>query len=626
MFFIDSLKMQPDVAAYKKAITGKKFIHFSHKLLSKYYELSLARCDSLKEFLLDIVEYESGRKLYTLKRDSIIDYLLDYAGCPEAYLRKGRDKLSIEQKKLQVALSNGIAKNFLPLYMEYASLIKINGGLRNILENCKPDGNAYCQGDPLSELHYNVNVAVNMRFNYKNYAIISSIPKTCASCICAEDDYVLVWGDFAQSDLRIGYNTLMRDESNIEIMNRYEDKYESLARLIDQLNDKDFDLDSFRSERNLYKVYVLETMYGTRKARIPQETQFVEKLVNFLEKCPKYKDYSSTLDTYLELGIPVYTKSYFGHEQMNQAKGSYNNAIKNFCLNAPIQTGSSEVVIILVNAILDRFYSMGYSEDEVSTYMVRHDEPVFKVHKRVLKDLWVFANFSDVFVDDWMPLRVDFHVGYHYNKIDEDLENCFKQSIEQNKSHMNVDLSGFSPARKSALYRPAPLVLSMSVWCDTIDDDTFVVFYEDSSQAAEFFRFPTANAEEIQQGIMKKAREYVEKFSAVGYRHAVFYNPVLDSECSVGDSIVRFFQCSNYRNATASDLCSKLCNTMLKNSGVEEDDLPYGSSGFLSDAVFISVKDRLAGLKADFDGQLEPAEYYSLDDYYGDQEKEGSVQ
>ena len=191
---------------------------------------------------------------------------------------------------------------------------------------------------------------------------------------------------------------------------------------------------------------------------------------------------------------------------------------------------------------------------------------------------------------------------------------------------MNTDLSGFTPARKSALYRPIPLVLSMSVWCDTIDGATFVVFYEDSSRAAEFFRFPTADAEEIQQGVMKKAKEYVEKFSAVGYRHAVFYNPVLDSEFSVGDSIVRFFQCSNYRNATASDLCSKLCNTMLKNSGVDEDDLPYGSSGFLSDAVFISIKDRLAGLQTDFDGQLEPEEYYSLDDYYGDQESEGSVQ
>ena len=65
------------------------------------------------------------------------------------------------------------------------------------------------------------------------------------------------------------------------------------------------------------------------------------------------------------------------------------------------------------------FYELGYTEDDVSVYMVRHDEPVFKVKETAKKDLWVFKQATDIIVDNWVPLRIDFSPGYYYREIDE---------------------------------------------------------------------------------------------------------------------------------------------------------------------------------------------------------------
>ena len=88
--------------------------------------------------------------------------------------------------------------------------------------------------------------------------MISQIPKDYAKFISVEEGYFLAWGDFAQADLRIAYNLLLRNEENYGLMASVTDKYEGIARLVADANNEPFDYEKFKAERNLYKVYVLE--------------------------------------------------------------------------------------------------------------------------------------------------------------------------------------------------------------------------------------------------------------------------------------------------------------------------------------------------------------------------------
>lgn len=88
--------------------------------------------------------------------------------------------------------------------------------------------------------------------------------------------------------------------------------------------------------------------------------------------------------------MPFAVKSYFGHEEIINVDSYDRNPLFK-ALNTPIQAGTSEVVILTVNKILDMFYELGYTEDDVSVYMVRHDEPVFKV-KETAKRIYGYSS------------------------------------------------------------------------------------------------------------------------------------------------------------------------------------------------------------------------------------------
>lgn len=62
----------------------------------------------------------------------------------------------------------------------------------------------------------------------------------------------------------------MRSPENDEIMNRYEDKYEALARIVSKSLGREFDLDKFKTDRKLYKKLTLATVYGMADSGVPE--------------------------------------------------------------------------------------------------------------------------------------------------------------------------------------------------------------------------------------------------------------------------------------------------------------------------------------------------------------------
>lgn len=87
-------------------------------------------------------------------------------------------------------------------------------------------------------------------------------------------------------------------------------------------------------------------------------------------------------------------------------------------LNAPVQSTSNDIVMHMVNKTVRDFRNLGIGPDKFRVYMVRHDEPIFMMHRSCLKYLNVIKRNTVIQVDDWGPITMSLEVGKYYS-IDE---------------------------------------------------------------------------------------------------------------------------------------------------------------------------------------------------------------
>lgn len=460
----------------------------------------------LKLMAVDVMAQRTRCRKQGVLKEQVLSYLIDWEGVPEHYFVKGRNadggsSLSIDMNKcLNAVYENGYATEFLEYYMEHRSLLSLSNKMAKLLETCCVDAAVNEFGVPLSRIGYSVNQQPNFRYNYKNHDIIAVIPKRAATCLSVDEGYLLAWGDFAQSDFRVAYNLFLRSEENDKLMLEYEDKYEALARMVAKELGTGFSYEEFKRDRKLYKKLTLATMYGTRGSRIKEQDTFIRVLAKFLTKCPKYSEYYNGLNDIYELGLPLSVTSYFNNEQISPQKGSAEATI-NRALNCPVQSGTSELVILTVNKILDSFYSLGYTEDDICIYCVRHDEPIFKVRKEVMKDSWIFENFKTILVDDWTPLSLTFAFGYNYLVEDKGLTAQFNQSVAENSSRIEKATGSVS----KRVYRPVPSVLRLQVYNICVPGSgTIIAYYDESRNRVHYSIAQTENAGKIKLAIRQE--------------------------------------------------------------------------------------------------------------------------
>ncbi len=421
-----------DFDKYEQYLRYRPYIVFDREKMLKTLQYEKCHADTFASLAIDTMIYKSNGSCAELSKNAILTYLIQHESCPERYFYNHKtESASLDAKKvLSKLVNNGHAEEFLQDYMAYKSLVAKNGKISGIINTNTQDAGFNKDEIKLTKLFFEVNQQKNFRYNYKNSDIIA-IPKEYNDCISVEDGYFLAWGDFGQSDFRIAYNLFMRSPENDLIMNAYEDKYEALARMVASFEGQVFDYDKFKEERQLYKRLTLATVYGTRDSIIASEQPFIKRLTDFLYKCEKYVEYEKRIKDRIDLNLPVLVDSYFGN--MQSISGKYRAVdLLNDALNAPVQTGTSEIVALTTMQILEEFYKLGYTPEDISIYYVRHDEPVFRVHKRVLKDAWIFNQFNQILIDDWTPLKMDFNFGYYYKQADAVLEESIHKIYEDN--------------------------------------------------------------------------------------------------------------------------------------------------------------------------------------------------
>lgn len=558
-----------DIEKYTERIQKYGYVLVDGEMLRQHAIQLDSDSLTLQYMYMDLMKQKSAGDCMFNSREIILRYLKKYEYCPEHYFKTRKSKgESIAANDVLIPLrQNGYANEFISYYMDSRSSAMRSSKIMSLLAGAEETELIDKSGIRLTKVPFSVNKQVNLRFNYSNFDIISQIPKNVTNCIGVEDDYVLVWGDFAQSDFRIAYNLFMRSPENDLIMNKYQDKYEALARIVaNELGEK-FDKERFLEQRDVYKVNTLATVYGRHDSVVKENSEFIQMFTKFLNKCPKYSEYFARLKDAHELGLPIVINTYFGNEELSPILYKESDTV-NRALNAPIQAGTSEIIILTVNKILDMFYDAGYSEEDISLYLVRHDEPVFKVKKSVLKDAWIFEQFHQILVDDWSPLELTFSAGYRYGEEDEDLMHEYGESVKRNQSKIAILTPG---SNIDTEYYPTERVMQLHTHYEVVGDEAVAVIYDPKRHLAHSAVIKAVVKEEIEAGL----KEIIQNIQLDSdYRGVVVKSYDIVGEDFNNGLYFVYKKISGSDYANVSGLCQYVANVYCKNVGKECPVLP----------------------------------------------------
>lgn len=561
-----------DTTLYEERLRKDGFIVYDRDKMDIIQNYECAHYRTLASLACDIMIHHSAWRYKTLSRDAILDFLMDCEKCPEKYFKKGKTKdYSLDSKRVLEKLRiNGYANEFLEYYMLYKSKKSKCGKIRNMMERQSIPAGKNKDGIDVYKISFAVSQQKNMRYNYSNDDVIA-IPKEYNDCITVEDGYFLAWGDFAQSDFRIAYNLFMRSPENDKIMNEYDDKYEALARIVAKSEGKKFNLEQFKEDRSLYKQLTLATVYGTRGSVVPEQDAFIRKFYEFLKKCPKYVEYELRLQERVKLNVPVIVKSYFGHSEVCAIQYNKDDTIHD-ALNSPVQSCTSEVVILTTNKILDTFYSLGYTEDDISIYYVRHDEPIFKVSERVLKDIWVFNQTEQILVDNWSPLSMSFNYGYYYKVPDKELEEQVHQNYVENADKIDVFAVG---TEIDTEYYPVAAICTLGCAINKVaDGNTVICLYNDAQNKVAYYLCNSQDDEDIFKYVQVKIAEKEDYLYGLGYRGVHIISNFMEGEFRFGKSLIKFSQADNEYTINVSKFCRYMAFIYCRKNNIETDLLP----------------------------------------------------
>lgn len=551
-----------DADLYEERLNVLNFILMDAQNMKTYVNEQRVKVDTLNRLCLRYMRMHSDRSPYSVNKIEIIDYLKRAEGITdEAFKKKGVQGKSLDKEKVILPLyDSGKATDFLEMYIKLLESKNRNNTVTSLYTRIIDNTAMFGWDRELVQVPFSVNPSLNLRFNYANEGIIN-FPKEMKSVVHAPNDYYLVWGDFSQIDARVAYNTLLRDEENFQYIKRFpDDIYAGFANWVNEVHKRELEENVYKlserceseesqlgtaysfashqkaqdalnawkpftgfkdkEERKLYKVYCLQTIYGTRYHKTASANSFIKMFGNVLSSCKKYQTYWKDIQHRNMLGAPIKVNCYFGHSELVASKsGRQVNDTLYSCLNYPVQGTSSEIMIHTCNDILDRFYELGYDNSAVSIYYVRHDEPIFLVHKSLLEDSHIFKEFETIYVDDWLPLNLKFNWGTCYGEVSPDVQSTYESVIPEESSLLApVNVTSYD-------YSPIDKMLEVGVAVRDYEDTRIVVFYSTHLNAYDALSFDIKEIElDLYDFLHQLVLKSTSKLYEIGYRQLVIYN------------------------------------------------------------------------------------------------------
>lgn len=494
-----------DCEKYLSDLRSLGFIYVDPSILQDRINRMKPAVETKKHLCTEIMLCKSGHVLYTLDKRNVLSYLKTYENCPSNFfIMRGKKEESLDASKvLAPLLERGLATEFLEMYVEYKSEKSIVERLEKIKSRLSESDEVGYNGKPLSKLYFRYEEISNLRLSTKDDNV-QGIPKQAVDCFVAPRGYVIVSGDFKQSDLRIAYSMMIRDQKNVDVMMSFDDKYEGLCKI---LQGDAFSPEDFKEHRDIYKINSLAPIYGATSAKTMVGTKYIHQARNFLKSSPVYQEYIRRIKKRIDLKLPLKVTSYFGNSESISTLDVVNYEGKdpmNFALNSPIQTGTSEIVKAVTNNIMERFEELGFTSENGSiySYLNRHDESLFLVRSDLLEYSYIFQESQYVQVDNWIPLEVDFDFTRQYITPDKEINKVAKSYFKTDC--VEVPSLNFNTEES---YIPTKDLMELSVGSYKIDgtDETVLAFYDFNRQKCSFEVVKNATVDKLVESVIYRA-------------------------------------------------------------------------------------------------------------------------
>lgn len=490
---------KPDTDAYARDIgaSGTQVLVDPDRveaLVNEYDALYRSALDILKSYIISASKgaYHNSRK------DDIIDTLVRFCGLDEknfvldteAYKRFVACNAGFNVKNpyrsvsmteiidplldlLTVRLKGGYtgyeAENaylILNAYKEYTSL-KTRISLFRKKQGRMTNEEYMGWGKPIRAVPFKYEQRSTGRF-YTADDSIQNWPLELTKAITVDQDYFLFWCDFAQVDFRVGYHIYLREPGSEadKIYLAETDKYRAMYTIICKAAGKEPDYELFKKYRKAYKKAILSAMYNASEQSLIKDIKNSElghELFEFFKNNKKYQTYVNAINKMINFNVDLTVRDYFGFERVlpmpsSSNKSEVTSAIS-ACCNTPIQSTSNSIMELWLEGLLSKFEEHGYNRKEhVIPYLIRHDEAIFKVHKSVLPDLWIFKDCMQVAIDDWDVLELEPHVGLYYKEPLEMLEAAYADSCLANADRLTPRTIN---TPRPTVYRPINEVLEV---------------------------------------------------------------------------------------------------------------------------------------------------------------------
>lgn len=529
-----------DMRSYMDDLEYLGYIYVDRQQLLDDIPLLELHILSMRYLCSQIMSTKSGYFFCEFNKKNIINFLQDYENCPPSFFinrksESGNESLN-SQKTLIPLLERGYAQEFIETYMKLTSIVSIKGLLAGLSNRAFETNKKTSDGLPLHKLGFEINEADNMRVYYKKENI-QSIPRGYTSCIKAPKGYVLVSGDFKQADLRIAYSMMLMSEDNVEIIKKYPDMYEAFARIY--LGDE-FDLEDYKENRDsIYKPNTLAPIYGATSSNTSKGSIYVKKANEYLKTCENYQEFKSRIQLRINKNLPINLVSYFGNEivvdQTNYSGYAAQQMDK--ALNAPIQQGTSEIVIATERSIMDEFAKVGVTKENggIYAYLNKHDELVFMLKEEYLCYSHIFQDHETIKVKGWVPLQLDFSFSNDYGIEDEELDLKARSFYKP-----NVNKTFDFTYEKDNNYIPINDILEITVAVEPIPSSSGCVisYYDFARQRCSFEILHVYNNDEVYNSVISfisKNREYIK---SNGFEFACVNTLLVPNEVSVFQGIL----------------------------------------------------------------------------------------
>lgn len=478
---------------YMRLLNTSQTLFVDDERLQRAASECMYRARDLEYLCLQELRKECGGRYSTMTKNNLIEYLEEQGvDFDKRFCTKKGGEPSLDLKRtITPLIEQGVAVAVLTIYKEWRSYLTYASFLRKMIERRSPF-HVNEQGRVILEFSTHLEEQENLRVYYKDLAVVS-IPKPFSNIVTtSSSDQHIAWCDYPQADWRFAYNLFVRDSTNEDIMRDCVDAYEGLARIVE--GDR-FDEDAFKSTRKAYKVDCLSVFYNSSNNKaIPKAMR------EYFQSRERYARYLYDLSLLYRFKLPVPITSYFGYEQL-LPEAPYESAFISKGLNTPIQTFTSHVVNETVMGLLERFWELGYTKDDINIYYVRHDEPIFVFRDTILKDAWIFKDCSEIHIDGFTPIHLDFHFGDYYKQEDEKLTQRVAEMMNSSDDRLH-----YYPAGEMKPYNPVPSVESVYMVPHKVGEEPGYEYRFYNQRTSEQYRY-RCPIEDMEEGAASVIRE-----------------------------------------------------------------------------------------------------------------------